>query len=152
MHFTDWSFKRIVSEQSLKSNQFLLLQTSWRLCRKSRDLPCDRCVLDLCPLCSPWSPWHIVGIQPRRRWPACLPLSCNCTAVGARGWAGGNGRLTPSAPCPHSSHPWTFARAPPVDWRRHIPWSRPAGRGDTQGKMENVLTKSKPMFILRTTG
>lgn len=95
-------------------------------------------MLDLCPVHSPWSPWHTVGIQPRHRWPACLPLSCNCTVGGARGWAGGNGRPAPSTLCPRFCHPWTSARAPPADWHTRIPWSRPGG----------VLREAKMMNII----
>lgn len=84
---------------------------------------------------SPWSPWRIVGIQPRHRWLACLPLSCSCIAVNARGWVCGSEHPAPSAPCPRFSRPWTSARAPPADWRRHTPWSRPAE--------ENVFGKSR---------
>lgn len=87
---------------------------------------------------SPWSPWRTDGIQLRRRWPACLPLSCSCTAVGAREWVDGSERPTPSALYPHFYHPWTSSRAPPADWRRHTLWSRPARRRDTNVEMETV--------------
>lgn len=95
-------------------------------------------MLELSPVHSPWSPWRTVGIQPRHRWPACLPWSCNCTAASARGSVGGNGRPALSAPCPRFFHPWTSARAPPADWRRRTPWSRPGGWEEKLGVRKTI--------------